>query len=59
MEITKEFLAGEILSLEIEIGRANDFVSRAQATIAAYNMLVNRLEAPEEVEQEAQDGDAI
>jgi len=59
MEITKEFLAGEILSLEIEIGRANDFISRAQATIAAYNMLVNRLEAPEEVEQEAQDGDAI
>ena len=59
MEITKEFLAGEILSLEIEIGKANDFISRAQATIAAYNMLVNRLEAPEEVEQEAQDGDAI
>jgi hypothetical protein len=58
MEITKEFLAGEILSLEIEIGKANDFISRAQATIAAYNMLVNRLEAPEETEQEAKDGDA-
>ena len=58
MEITKEFLAGEILSLEIEIGRANDFISRAQATIAAYNMLVNRIEAPEEAEQEIENGDA-
>lgn len=58
MEITKEFLAGEILSLEIEIGKANDFISRAQATIAAYNMLVNRLEAPEESEQEIENGDA-
>ena len=59
MEITKEFLAGEILSLEIEIGKANDFISRAQATIAAYNMLVNRLEAPEESEQEVENGDAV
>ncbi len=58
MEITKEFLAGEILSLEIEIGKANDFISRAQATIAAYNMLVNRIEAPEESEQEIENGDA-
>lgn len=58
MEITKDFLAGEILSLEIEIGKANDFISRAQATIAAYNMLVNRLEAPEESEQEIENGDA-
>lgn len=58
MEITKEFLAGEILSLEIEIGKANDFISRAQATIAAYNMLVNRLEAPEEAEQEIENDDA-
>ena len=58
MEITKEFLAGEILSLEIEIGRANDFISRAQATIAAYNMLVNRIEAPDEAEQEIENVDA-
>lgn len=59
MEITKEFLVGEILSLEIEVGKANDFITKAQATIAAYNMLVNRLEAPEEVEQEAENGNAI
>lgn len=59
MEITKEFLVGEILSLEIEVGKANDFITKAQATIAAYNMLVNRLEAPEEAEQEVEDVDAI
>jgi hypothetical protein len=48
MQITKEFLQAEIRSLEQEMGKANTFLVQAQATIAAYSMLINRLDAPEE-----------
>ena len=47
MQITKEFLEAEIAELEKEMQKANTFVIQAQATITAYKMLVNRLEAPE------------
>lgn len=46
MEITKDFLVAEIQSLEQEMQKANTFVIQAQATIAAYQMLINRLNAP-------------
>ena len=48
MQITKEFLEAEIQSLEQEATKANTFLVQAQATITAYKMLLNRLEAPEE-----------
>ena len=48
MQITKEFLQAEIAELENEMQKANTFVIQAQATIAAYRMLINRLEAPEQ-----------
>ena len=48
MQITKEFLVGEIESLEQELNKAQVFMVQAQATISAYKMLLNRLEAPEE-----------
>jgi hypothetical protein len=57
MQITKEFLVVEIQSLEQELNKAQVFQIQAQATIAAYKMLLNRLEAPEE--QEKQDDNAI
>lgn len=47
MQITKEFLESEICDLEAEIHKANAFIIKAQGTIEAYKMLVNRLEAPE------------
>ena len=53
MQITKEFLESEIRDLEQEANKAQTFLIQAQATIAAYQMLINRLEAPE---QEKQDG---
>ena len=53
MQITKEFLEAEIAELENELQKANTFVIQAQATITAYKMLVNRLDAPE---TENQDG---
>jgi hypothetical protein len=53
MQITKEFLEAEIRDLEQEANKAQTFVIQAQATITAYQMLINRLEAPE---QEKQDG---
>jgi hypothetical protein len=46
MEITKDFLVAEIQSLEQELTKANTFVIQAQATIVAYQMLINRLETP-------------
>jgi hypothetical protein len=56
MQITKEFLAAEIADLHAEIGKAQAFLLKAQGTIEAYQMLINRLEAPE---PEQQDGNAI
>jgi len=47
MQITKEFLEAEILDLEREAHKAQTFLLQAQATINAYKMLVNRLDAPE------------
>lgn len=48
MQITKEFLEAEIQALEQESNKAQTFLIQAQATVAAYKMLLNRLEAPEE-----------
>jgi hypothetical protein len=48
MQITKEFLISEIQSLEQELNKAQVFTIQAQATIAAYNILINRLDAPEQ-----------
>lgn len=48
MQITKEFLLSEIQSLEQEANKAQTFLVQVQATIAAYNMLINRLDAPEQ-----------
>ena len=56
MQITKDFLESEIRDLEQEINKANAFILKAQGTIEAYRMLINRLEAPE---PEPQNGDAI
>jgi hypothetical protein len=54
MQITKEFLVAEIQSLESETNKAQTFLIQAQATIAAYRMLVNRLDDPEP-EQKAEE----
>jgi len=56
MQITKEFLESEIRDLETEAQKAQIFLTQAQATIQAYKMLINRLDAPE---PEQQNDDAI
>lgn len=50
MQISKEFLEAEIRDLEIEMQKAQTFIIKAQGTIEAYQMLVRRLDAPEEQE---------
>lgn len=55
MQITKEFLVAEIQSLESELNKANTFIIQAQGTIAAYRMLINRLDAPEPQEINLED----
>jgi hypothetical protein len=47
MQITKEFLETEIRDLETEAYKAQTFLTQSQATIQAYKMLINRLDAPE------------
>ena len=47
MQITKEFLLVEIDSLEQEIAKSHTYIAQCQAVVAAYKMLVNRIEAPE------------
>ena len=53
MQITKEFLETEIRDLETEANKAQTFVIQAQATIQAYKMLINRLDAPEQQHDDA------
>jgi hypothetical protein len=55
MQITKEFLLAEIADLKQEAGRAEAFLLKAQGTIEAYQMLINRLDTPE---PEQEDGNA-
>lgn len=50
MQITREFLESEIAELEREAQKAATFQIQAQATIAAYRMLLNRLDAPEQTD---------
>lgn len=52
--ITKEYLQGEIKSLEAELQKAQVFTIQAQATISAYMMLINKLEAPNAIEEISQ-----
>jgi hypothetical protein len=52
MQITKEFLEAEIQGLEQELNKAQVFTIQAQATITAYKMLLNRIEAPEEPQEQ-------
>jgi hypothetical protein len=47
MEISKEFLLSEIDELEREINKAQVFIIQAQATIALYKMLINKLDESE------------
>ena len=47
MAVTKEFLQGEILSLESEIQKAQAFLIRAQAVLDSYRMLVGKCDEPE------------
>jgi hypothetical protein len=56
MQITKEFLEAEIKELEQELNKAQVFQIQAQATITAYQMLINRLNAEE---TENQNGNAV
>jgi hypothetical protein len=58
MQITEEFLLSEIGDLETEIEKANVFIVKAQATVSAYNILLQRLRTSEEVEENT-DGYAI
>jgi len=45
--ISKEFLLSEISDLESESQKAQTFLIQAQATIAAYKMLIHKLEEPQ------------
>lgn len=55
MQITKEFLLSEIGSLEQETQKAQNFLIQAQATITAYQMLIRRIDAPDEAEEQLND----
>ena len=45
----------EIGSLAQEIQKANAFIFKAQGTIEAYQMLINRLDAPEPEPEQTND----
>lgn len=47
MEISRDFLETEVQTLEQEIGKAQAFLTQAQAVLSAYKMLLVRLDTPE------------
>jgi len=48
MAITKDFLEAEIRDLVAEMQKAQAFILKAQGTIEAYQMLIRKLEEPEQ-----------
>lgn len=57
MQITQAFLESEIRDLHNEISKAQAFILKAQGTIEAYSMLIERLQAPEPEAPSAQEAD--
>ena len=55
MQVTKEFLVAEIKDLGLEIQKAQAFMLKAQGTIEAYQMLINRLDQPEPEQENGSD----
>jgi len=55
MQVTKEFLVAEIGDLEREMNKAQAFLIKAQGTVEAYKMLINRLDAPEPEQENGTD----
>lgn len=55
MQITREFLTQEMIDIEHEMAKAKDFLTKSEAVLNVYRMLVMKLDAPEET-QGAQDG---
>ena len=55
MQVTKEFLVAEIGDLEQEMSKAQAFLIKAQGTVEAYKMLINRLDAPEPEQENGTD----
>ena len=53
MQVTKEFLEAEIADLRNEARKAEAFLLKAQGTIEAYQMLINRLDQPEPEQENA------
>ena len=55
MQVTKEFLEAEIADLRNEARKAEAFLLKAQGTIEAYQMLINRLAQPEPEQEHGSD----
>ncbi len=53
MEITREFLLMEIRRLEADRNQAQAFVNQSQGAIDGYKALVERIDAPEPLEDPA------
>ncbi len=53
MVITQEFLRAEIDDLRRELEKARVFMIQAESIITAYEMLIRRIDAPDQ-EQEVQ-----
>ena len=47
MQITQEFLEGEMREVRQGLERARQFIVQAETSLALYEMLINRLDQPE------------
>ena len=47
MQITREFLEGEMREVRQGLERARQFIVQAETSLALYEMLINRLDQPE------------
>lgn len=47
MQITREFLEGEMREVRQELERARQFIVQAETSLALYDMLIKRLDQPE------------
>jgi hypothetical protein len=49
MEISREFLEAEIVSISEEVEKAKTFIVSAQAVVSAYQMLILKIDEPEKI----------
>ena len=57
MEISREFILAEMEQVQSELHKARVFVIQAETSLSIYNMLLAKLDQPDEIQVKAEGTD--